>query len=124
CRRGTDRFSSLLELGQFGKGMARRRTPVGPCSATPAPPPGAVGAGETDLIHQSSERLFTKADAGRERLVDRLIAAGRADFAGVAGEAVGKVDAEPFAAEAAVGERGPARVGFPTQSRRSRRGQR
>ena len=41
-----------------------------------------------------------------------IVAAGRTDLACVAGETVGKVDPDPVAAEAAVGERGAARVGF------------
>jgi len=79
---------------------------------SPTPLPRFAGPGETDLVHQARDGLGGKADGSGEIHVDGIVAAGRTDLAGVACEAVGEVDANPFAADAAVGERGAASVGF------------
>ena len=72
----------------------------------------------------AAERVFVEADRGRERGVDRIAAAGRADLARVAGEPVGEVDAEPVAPSAAIGERRAARIGVGAERRRAGGGKR
>ena len=66
-------------------------------------------------------RVLVEADRGRQRGIDRIVAARRAHLVGMAGEPVGKVDAQPFAAEPAVGERGAARIGVARRASPRRR---
>ena len=80
--------------------MGRRDAAVAARRAPAAPAPRVAGAGEPDLAHQSVDRRRIEADRGGKGDVDRILAAGRADLARVAGEAVGKVDADPASAEA------------------------
>ena len=118
------RRSLLLELGQFGEGMAAAVDAIGAMSAAAAPPPGVARFGEADVVHQQRERLLAKPDRDGELAIDRIVAARRTDFSRMACEAVGEVDPEPAACQAAIGERRPARVGFGAEGCGTGRGQR
>src|SRR6476620_10071176 len=103
--------------------MSAARDAIGPMAAPAAPPPGIARLGEADVAHQFGERILAEPDRCCELTVDGVDSARRPDLAGMTGEAVGKVDPDPAVAEAAIGERGAARIGFGGERRSARRRQ-
>src|SRR3954451_12235036 len=102
-RKRSIRKSGPFELRQLGEGMRSRTVALASRRAAAAPFPGVPGAGEADLGHQRRDRPIAKTERGRESLIDRILASRGANMAGVRGEAVGKVDSQPFGPEATVG---------------------
>ena len=101
-----------LSLASSAKAWDGRGAAIVALRAPTAPAPGIAGLGETDFVHQPRDAASSRPTEVAKLEVDRIVAAGRADVARMAGEPVGEVDADPVAAEAAVGERRAARVGF------------
>ena len=56
-----------------------------------APAPCITRLGEADFVHQAGDRLLAKADRGRQRRIDGILAARRANLAGVAREPIGEI---------------------------------
>jgi len=65
-----------------------------------APLPSLARRHETDFRHQVTDGRLVEAEAGRERDVDRVLAAMLADMMGMCREAVGEIDAQPVGAKA------------------------
>src|SRR4051794_10187463 len=92
-----------LELGKLGKGVGGGSLASVALVAAAAPLPGVAGAGEADFRHEACDCFLVETDRRGEIGIDGIVAASRAHLARMTGKPVGKVNADPAAAEAAEG---------------------
>ena len=99
-----------LELGESGEGVAgARRGGAALRAAAAAPAPASPALAKPTSSISRAQQVGVEAERGRQRRVDRIVAAGGADLVGVAGQAVGEVDAQPVRGRGG-GRRAPRRA--------------